>query len=561
MKKPLLYLICIGISLAIILPVNASECDEELNEILDDILNDPDFVGFDEPLPIQTTCFKTVDILKFIAPPTEGFDIVAALREDLYKKTAVPIIRRSLLDEPALMPDYDFDRCWSVNTNLFYSFSPRVYFTKNSPFIRDYIDLSNENIINQLNNALKLIGQAFGGTDGPDIDVPGVLGLFSTIKLQQHRIGLMLGFTRQWDHWLFTARIPLYYQLEHFFLTDDEKRRIANNPFFTTDDAGEGVSPQDEVEKFLIRHLVSDKFGVGDTRLSLLGHFYASPCKNLWFGLQATLPTAKTFTRAFIGGAFNPDDPIPPFDLQHFFNLKCHLLFDLPPEQAGRGPVADQVFQTELTDFLLCALDRLSTILINAPLGNGKHFGLGAQGDFRYIYNDYFSTHTYAAVEAYLPHKDTRFFLAAKTEEDLVRDWQDPDMAGANLALLNRLIVGTLFPLGIRTVIFPGVKFQANHAFLYKSKHWDLKLGFDYWYQAREEMTPLAPIIPCNIPLVIPKAFRPAAQQGKIFGSVGYCDIMDNCVDWHVSLNADGTVFHKGIGANATASIRIGFEF
>ena len=96
---------------------------------------------------------------------------------------------------------------WTVTTDLFYNFSPRVLFTKNSAFIRDYLDLTNQNIVNEIAN-----------TEFITADIPGILGLFGTIKLQQHRAGLMFGFARQWDHFLITAQnSPLLHARELLF--------------------------------------------------------------------------------------------------------------------------------------------------------------------------------------------------------------------------------------------------------------------------------------------------------------------------------------------------------
>jgi hypothetical protein len=515
-------------------------CTPELDPEIEALL-DQDVLELEAPLPNQQTCYETFNIISLLTPPSP-FNILPILMEDIYKKTTGPVTRRSLLDEPALMPDHFYNPCLTVTADLFYNFSPKVFFTKNSPFINSYIALNNQNIINELSDK-----------DFITVNVPGILGLFSTIKLQQHRAGLMAGVGKQWDNWYLSVRMPLYYMLENFYLTQEEIDAIENNPFFETDDGGEAIGPEEEVRKFALKHLVGDKFGVGDARLSLLGHIYKSPCKNLWFGLQATIPTSKTFVRGLLGGEFDPDEPIPPFNLQHFFNVFfCN----------NNEALAQNVIRTELTDFLVEALDRLSTILINAPLGNGKHFGFGPEIDFRYTINEYASMHTYASLEAYTPHHEHRYYLVQKQPSDFDRDWENEALAGENLSVLNRLIVNTLFPVGIVTTVRPGFRFQFNHAFMYKSKHWDAKVGFDYWYQGKEDISPLLDRIPCVLPINIAKAKRPAAQQGKLFANIGYCDTLcSNAADWYVSLILDGTVFNKGIGENYTVGVRVGFEF
>ncbi len=547
MKKLSIYLsFAFGLSGTMVHRLNGEELNPDIAALLDDSI-----IELQAPVPVQQSCFPTESILGLLTPasnPEENppiINLVAILQEDIYKKTSGPVTIRSLLDLPSLTPDYFYNNYWTITAEFFFNYSPKVYFTENSPFLRSYIDLNNQNVINELANVEFI-----------NADIPGILGLFSTIKLRQYRAGLMVGFVRHWENWALCGRIPLYYLLEHFFLTDEEIARIQNNPFFASDPAGPATSQSDEVMRFGLRHLVSDKIGVGDTRLSFLGHLVKNECHDLWFGLQTTIPTAQAFERGIIGGEFSPDMPIPPFNLQHFFNVYfCNN--DIPA-------LNNAVLLREGTDFLVDVLDRLSTILINTPMGNGKHFGLGPELNWRYYYNDYFSMHTYASIQAYTPHRENRFYLIEKTESDFDRNWRDPAMAGENLALLNQLIVETLFPIGVRTTVSPGVRFQMNSQVMYKCEHWDLSLGFDYWITGHDRQSALLPIVPFDLPIVQSKANRPAAQQGKVFASVGYYGNIDrsSCeTDWYACLNMDATVFNQGIGQSYTIGVRAGIEF
>lgn len=549
MKKLSFYLsIAWGISGAIFSPLYCEELDPDIAALLDDTI-----IELQAPSPPVRVpgCFPTESILSLLTPPSNPdenppiINLVALLREDIYKKTTGPVTRRSLLDLPALTPDYFYNNYWTVTNELFFNYTPKVYLTKNSPFLRSYIDLNNNNVINELDNA-----------EFVNADVPGILGLFSTIKFRQYRAGLMTGFARHWDRLMICGRIPLYYLLEHYFLTDEEIERIQNNPFFATDDAGVGTSPSDEVMRFGLKHLVSDKFGVGDARLCVLAHVVKQECQDLWFGLQTTLPTAQSFARALIGGEFSPDMPIPRINLQHFFNVYfCNN--EIPA-------LNNAVIKKESIAILTDVLDRLSTILINTPMGNGKHFGLGPELDWRYRINTYLSMHTYASLQVFTPHREDRFYLIEKKESDFDRNWRDPLLAGENLSVLNRLIVETLFPIGVRTTVTPGMRFQMNTQFLYKSEHFDLSGGFDYWIQGHDNLQPLLPIVPFELPLVQSKAQRPAAHQGKLFASIAYYDSIDRSrydTDWYVAVNADATVFNEGIGQTYTIGVRAGIEF
>ncbi len=520
---------------------DVNDFDAELDALLNDELK--------APSAVQDDSFPTQSILDLMTPATSADDnppfvnAVALLRENLYKKTTGPVTRRSLLDMPALTPDFFYNNYWTLTYDLFFNYSPNAFLTKDSPFIHSFIHLKNEAIINELESS--------GLLDA--VDIRQLLGLVSTVKLQQYRAGIMFGFARHWDYFTLTGRISLYYLLENFFLTDEERCRIKQHPLVRDNKDAPQMSEEEEL-KFGLKHLVGDKFGTGDARMTFLYRPVVEDTKSIWFGLQLTIPTAKSFVTGLMAREFDPHAKIPDLNLQHFFNA-----FFCNSNQA----LANAVIEQELTDFGLDAIDRLSTILVNAPLGNGKHWGIGPEIDAKYCIDEYFSTRTYASLQYYTPHKETRFYLIEKQESDFDRDWRDSAYARENLAILNKLIIQTIFPVKMRTTIRPGLRFQCNHAFLYKSDHWDCALGFDYWYFGKERQE-VIPELPFDVPLQLKKGSRPSAHQGKLFASAGYYGSIDRSravTDWYVTVNSDMTVFNEGIGRNYTISVRIGIEF
>jgi hypothetical protein len=510
-------------------------------------------------VPGETDCLSASAILALITPSNDPdaapplINVPRILQENLYRHTTGPVTRRSLLDQPALKPDWLAIDCWSWTGQLFYNYTPHVFFTENSPFIRDYLDLTNENIVSELSEVIERL-------EITKANIPEILGFFSTIKLQQHRAGLMLGLSKVFQHWAFDVRIPVYYLLEHFFLTKAEIERIENSTFVQElQPTGKGPSGCDEneakIRNFVLQHLVSDRVGFGDTRLSLNCYAYESKRSNLWLGLRTTIPTAVTFRSALLGGEFARCSDVPPFDIFHLFNVAL-CMGNTPVEKT----LANIELQNLVTDFLVGALDRLSNILIETPLGNGGHFGAGPELTFRYQFNDYFSMHTYAAVEGFAKHKERRFFLVAKNPEDFNRDWRNESMATQNLSFLNQQVINTLFPLGVSIEVKPGLIAQISHSFRYDTQHWHASLGFDYWRQGAEKFGAL--LTPTDMPLVLRKGLRPAAQQGKIFGSFGYYGYpLNHCFGWHILGNVDASVFNKGIGENFTISILLGMDF
>ena len=447
--------------------------------------------------PAADDCQTASDILALITPgdPPPLIDAPALLRENLYKSTVGPVTRRSLLDEPALMPDWLATDCWSIFMQPFYNFTPHVFFTENSPFICNYINLTNENIVNELSNR-----------DFVTVNVPGVLGLFTQIKLQQHRAGFMFGLSKVFNRWAFNCKIPLYYLLEHFFLTEAELDRIKNSPFIeqlqlTQKDPSGCDENEAKAKEFVLQHLVSDKVGLGDSRLSFMWTPYCTSRSQLWLGMRMTLPTAATMASALLGGRFVECSHIPPFNIKRLFNtFFC-------ANGAVEQKLANEEIQRTVTDFLVGALDRLSTILINTPLGNGKHFGGGPEVTFKYNFNECFSMQTYVAVEAFTKHKERRFFLVRKNQSDFDRNFRtdNPVEADANLAFLNQQVINTLYPRGVKIEVKPGLVAQVNHSFRYDTEHWNAYLGFDYWRQGGETLGAI--LKGPHVPLVIEEGF------------------------------------------------------
>lgn len=568
----------IAINAALILATSAIQliyCSENTNqasakptEMRDasssiDQLFDPTEEPCDERPLAGEICLSAASILSLITVDPEDpafvpvINVPAILKENLYKRTIGPVARRPLVDEPTLQM-YCFDNDYiSFTIQPFYNYTPKVFFTEHSPYIKDYIDLTNKNIINELSTAQFKIKELLNNPEAIDINIPGLLGLFEHLKLQQHRVGVMLGFCRQYPRFNLSYRIPLYYLVEHFFLTEEEIERIENNKFFTVDESLLGITKKDRVEQFAHQHLVSDRIGFGDSRLIALANFYENCNSELWVGVQLTIPTAKKFKRGILGGKFNNCAAAPPLNIKQLFNLAF-----CPENGTIEQMQAQIVIQQELFAFLIGALDRLSTILINAPLGNGKHWGIGPEVDFRYQFNDYWSMHSYGVIEAFSSHKERRFFLVKKNPADFKRNFRDEEMSEQNLAFLNTQIINTLYPQGVSIQIKPGPIVKLRQSFMYDTPHFHGLFGFDFWAQGKEHFGDFKlDCDPCG-PLALNKGRHGAAYQGKLFGEIGYYGTaFYHCITWHALFTLDATIFNQGIGKSFTVGIRVGIDF
>ncbi|MBA3954624.1 hypothetical protein H0X48_04885 [Candidatus Dependentiae bacterium] len=501
-------------------------------------------------------CISDIAILSLIAPRNDPtilpiINVPALLKEDIYLRTN-PFVTRSLLDLPSLQPLL-FESCdWSFSAQAFYNQTSRAYFSCCSPFIQSYIDLTNQNIINEIETALSnelVQEQVPSQLQG---NIPLVLGLFSTVKLQQRRAGLMLGLRKEFGKFNLSASVPFYYLENNFFLTDEEQERIGNNPFFRNEQSAPVNSDEDRVEQYFMQHLLADRVGFGDTRVRALANIYEKPNTAVWLGLELTLPTATHFNRGVIGGTFNSTPEQPKFNIKRLFSLT-----PLCPRESAAQERASAVLSSTVQEFFIQALDRLSTILLNTPLGNSHHRGFGPRLDVKHYFNNYVSAHTMLAFEYFNKRREARFYKVRKDAADFNRDYEDEALASSNIEFLNAQIINTFFPRSYVTTIRPGslTKFRQN--IRYDSKHWQGTLGFDYWRLGKEKRGHIAST------LVKPKSARPAASQGKVFGSFGYFgSAFCQRIAWNFLLTGEVTAFNKkGIGTDFTVGASIGVDF
>ncbi len=498
-----------------------------------------------------------IDILRFITPENleDGCDggggcfinLPKILQENIYLKTVGPVTRRSLLDEPALRY-YCLEGCnWNFTFDVFYNYTPRVFFTKDSPFIQSYIDLSNQNIINELDRGLEIVSDV-------KVDIPGILGLFKNFKLQQHKAGAFFGFCKSFDCGInLTLRMPLYYLVDHYFLTQEEQDTIQNSPLLASlPTSSAGATSKDETEKFGLCHLAADRLGIGDLRINLLSNIYSTNCVDLYFGLLATAPTARAIKKGILTGTYDPCAAPPDFNIRQIFDLAF-------PMSTEPIPNPTQKIKDITSNLLIGTLDRLTTILFDAPLGNGGHFGGGPQFDLNIALTDCWAMHTYAMMEGFSKKRENRFFLTKKDPQEFDRDYRNEDSADDNLAFLNEQIINTFFPERLYIPVRPGIITNIAQSFIYRSPRWYGSIGFDYWNQRNEKLYVNERAIDNY---EINKGTRPAAEQGKIFLGIGYAGKpFYECIYWNITLNGDGTVFNKGIGENYNLDLRLNVDF
>lgn len=476
----------------------------------------------------------------------EAFDILQA---DLYLRTN-PLKERSLLDEPIFEPNTCmFRQHWTVGWHTFYDQTNKMHLSPKGTTIQSYLAISQPFLLDRLQNSVNQLKMLFD-VDTLNLDVNTIFSLFKNATVQERRAGFMFHAKRGWKRVSFRFFLPLYYKERNFSLTNSEIRAIEEEF---------GETTPAEQKRFRKQHLISDKFGFGDMRLELEGNVYKSRHFLLRLGAQATIPTAATFAKNFLGSSFDKPGCFPKFDFESLFAIAEG---DITQEKQEQG-------FNFLRNLLLGAFDRLSANLLDSPLGNDGHLGLGMYIRNRTILS-FFIDRPWAenfmwagriGLEYLFPATERRFFVTKSNPEDFAsRDFNDLDNAESNLIFVEEELVTKLYSIAFDTMVQPMPIFRWTSRLCYEGTHWIGMLGSDFWLEGRDRLLTIrAPS--CLLPRLDFNKARPLlAFQSKIFGAIAYKIIRQSHI-WQLTLNASGTTMTRGIGSNFTASINIEANF
>ena len=210
------------------------------------------------------------------------------LQSNFYLHTNPPVVR-SLHELPTLRPRLYCPDFWAFSADPFFNQTHEMFFTKCSPHIESYLNLSED----------------FLATIDTDeftaVTIPKVLSIFGNIALEERRIGIMLSSWKEYCNVIFSAALPAYY-LEHNFFLSQKNQESIENQFLFSGNTGI-VLPGLNFDTFVNQHLVSDKAGIGDLRLQAL-YDLSRERRELYVGGQITFPTAHAFINGIIGNKF-----------------------------------------------------------------------------------------------------------------------------------------------------------------------------------------------------------------------------------------------------------------
>ena len=507
-----------------------------------DIFNDPDI----ESLVAQSTfSFKSTispdDAVKLLL----DLGIINLLEVDFFLRTN-PLNERENLDLPFnLAHRYSCDHCHGFGVYLFYNEVSRMHFCCDTS-IDSYLAISENQFLDRLEQTLELIRPLI--STAFDFNVRDALGLFKDFTIQERQLGFMFNGYRKHGKWRTRAWIPFYYLERNYFVTPEEQKAI--------EEAFGRAEDQAQQNRFVEEFFIADKLGFGDTRVEWDRTFKKSQNMSMRLGAMATVPTAFAVAKGLKGS--------------YFPNNFCRPVLDLATLVDQVAAIQD-ISETELGDFLLAVSRSLSAQLLETPMGNGGHFGIGPLMYSKTRLNTIierpwtkrFLWRSRMSLEYLLPAHERRFFIQKNDLSGFISRNFDaeevtPDQARDNLDFLEQTLTDRLFPYKFDALVYPGWIYRSTSKFIYEGCRWCFYLGTDFWFKSQEKIKNIRS--PQTLNLNVDIATKCSAWQSKFIGGIVHKK-KRGAREWTLSLNIDKTYVSGGIGEDFTFSFNVDVEF
>ncbi len=503
--------------------------------------------GLDMSHSIECTDDDVMAVVDFLI---QDLNALCILQQNFYKRTN-ELNQRSLLDYGLFLPQKFYARCWELGAHVFYNETSRDNFTRKSTAICSYLAIFNENLLDEIQQRAEDL----------DVELPfqlrDVAPLFANATVQERRFGAMFHGMRKWGKYRFRFLLPFYYLESNIFLTPEEIDEI-QSAFGITD-------PADDLE-FARNNLIADKVGLGDLRLNLDFPFRSTPGMASKIGIQATIPTAFAIKEGLYGTKFKKRCRGPTLDF-------CKL-FKLVVEEENFTKA-----QKILMQFADAALQQFNANLIEQPMGNGGHFGLGIylrsktplSSVIKRPWAQSITMRSRISAEYLLPRRQNRYFIECDPSEryaalglnrsirEIIKNVDDdPAYARAVLAFLESQFTDKIFPFSLSTKVRPGMIFRWMTKYMYETNlNWGYFVGTDTWLTTKEKLSDI------RVPECIPTPLNGKIAQKPFGYQVGF---MGNLFwkrpsGWLLSLNGQYNFTSTGIGSDYLLSFNFEKSF
>lgn len=482
--------------------------DESFTEY--DFFNDPITNAFVEQTDWHITREKQ-DIIDTL----DDLKIIDLLKEDFFLNTN-PLNSRSLLDNPFSLLQHCYYSSHIPETaqhnyglHFFFNQMTRMVFRKDSTGIESYLAIRQKDFLEKLRVVTNQIEKIIPNFD---INPDRVTFLIRNLTVQERRTGFMFygkhtlpgplhEITISW-------KMPFYLLERNYFTTDKERAAL---------EAELGALEEEDQIDFEDEHLVATKLGFGDARISIDAPMTRSQRWAFNLGGFIDIPTALTFTRGVIRGTRRGLKKV---TCRPRFNLE--LLLD-------DNALANNTAETAATEFVLAALDHFGGNLLDTPLGNGGHVGIGAimyskmPLDFiiRRSWAHNFRIKSRYSIQYLFPKRETRCYIACNNAHEFdKRNFEDTNRSDDNFNFLAATLTNRLFPFAFNTTVHPNIIVRSTTSLLYKAHGRGFSIGTDGWARTKESLRNIQTPKNFEKTLEVIKARRPFAYQSKLFASI-----------------------------------------
>jgi hypothetical protein len=391
-----------------------------------------------------------------------------------------------------------------------------------------------------------------------------LIDLFKTFTVQERRLGLMIGGKTKFDRWHFHIMAPWYYLERNHFVdlaVQEDLEALMADIFGAPKTPEEAELALKRQHQFEDDYLISDKFGIGDTRIYCDYPIIKNKYLSTRLGFLATIPTAFAMKKGLKGSNFKR--------VQFPQSLNLQELIDAAIAANTNGqPVAD----VQALGYALDVLSNFSAMVLESPMGNGGHLGLG--GYFRnrsplslFIKQDWARRvymRSFMSLEYLFPATEWRSFRVPVQEalfnERNLSETDNQTVINSNYEFILQQLNDRLFPKALQATVHPGFIFRWSSQFIYEGNYHGFSFGTDTYVRNKEsfshiDATPLTKRI-----IDIDTARNPISYQSKVCASV-FWKIEKPDKLWTIALMGDYTFMNTGIGADFSLVLKTNVMF
>ncbi len=459
----------------------------------------------------------------------------AILNLPIYQQTS-PVRNRLILDYPfTLTYGFAINDHHSFSIVPFFNYASHKNFTKTSDTLNSYFLLGNPARIDAITyiddivhlNAAERLARS--------------LGLFDFATIEERKLGGALCSQVLFENWRLIAQMPILYVERNLFLTPVQKAAIAVSSMGNML-ATDGVDEND----FIYQHIVMDQVGLGDLKIKAMYQAHTTDTFNINLGGFMIAPIATAFAQGIVGVWFDAN------------NDRAYLdLATIDPQN-----ITDQN-KDDIANFFLAAVDKLSSNILNCPLGS-HHVIFAPSVNFDWYFANNWQFSNDFSLQVALPSTEQRFYQLTQTPSQFSSDYNAAFNAGPEIfcKYVNTQIQNMFFPFVFPTMVYPGAVFNSTNQFGYHLATTDIYFGGNFWYQGAEQLKLVhnAYNNNQNYSYDYPGAAAASAAQEKLFARINY-RIQTDRYEWSVSGYADATVWNSGIGNDYTLALSFDCKF